>query len=58
MCVGNDDDVRSVALGTDGAVPAMKRDTILVDHTTASAQVAREVHAAAAAAGVGSYNFV
>jgi len=53
MCVGNDDDVRSVALGTDGAVPAMKRDTILVDHTTASAQVAREVHAAAAAAGVG-----
>jgi 3-hydroxyisobutyrate dehydrogenase len=53
MCVGNDDDVRAVALGNDGALAAMKPGTILVDHTTASAQVAREVHAAAAAKDVG-----
>ncbi len=53
MCVGNDDDVRTVALGTDGALAAMTRGTILVDHTTASASVAREVHAAAKARGVG-----
>jgi 3-hydroxyisobutyrate dehydrogenase len=53
MCVGNDDDVRTVALGLDGALGAMKPGTVLVDHTTASAQVAREVHAAAKAAGVG-----
>ncbi len=53
MCVGNDDDVRAVALGADGALSAMKPGAVLVDHTTASAAVAREVHAAAAAAGVG-----
>ena len=53
MCVGNDDDVRTVALGPDGALGAMQRGTILVDHTTASAHVAREVHAAAKAKGVG-----
>jgi 3-hydroxyisobutyrate dehydrogenase-like beta-hydroxyacid dehydrogenase len=53
MCVGNDDDVRAVALGPDGAVAAMQRGTILVDHTTASATVAREVHHAAAARGIG-----
>jgi len=53
MCVGNDDDVRAVVLGADGALAAMKPGSILVDHTTASAQVAREIHAAAAAAGVG-----
>jgi 3-hydroxyisobutyrate dehydrogenase-like beta-hydroxyacid dehydrogenase len=53
MCVGNDDDVRSVVLGADGALAAMKPGSILVDHTTASAQVAREVHAAASAAGIG-----
>jgi 3-hydroxyisobutyrate dehydrogenase len=52
MCVGNDDDVRAVALGPDGALAAMKRGTTLVDHTTASATVAREVHAAAMARGV------
>jgi 3-hydroxyisobutyrate dehydrogenase len=34
MCVGNDDDVRAVALGPDGAVAAMQRGSILVDHTT------------------------
>ena len=52
MCVGNDDDVRAVALGADGALRAMKAGTVLVDHTTASAQVAREVHAVATAGGV------
>jgi len=53
MCVGNDDDVRAVALGSDGAVEAMESGSVLVDHTTASAIVAREVHAAAKARGVG-----
>ena len=53
MCVGNDDDVRAVATGEDGALAAMRSGSILVDHTTASAQVAREMHAAAAAKGVG-----
>jgi len=53
MCVGNDDDVRAVALGPTGAVAAMRAGTVLVDHTTASATVAREVHAAAEARGVG-----
>jgi 3-hydroxyisobutyrate dehydrogenase-like beta-hydroxyacid dehydrogenase len=52
LCVGNDDDVRTVALGPDGALSAMKRGSILVDHTTASATVAREVYAAAKARGV------
>ena len=53
MCVGNDDDVRAVALGAEGALAAMASGTILVDHTTASALVAREVHAAAKARGIG-----
>ena len=53
MCVGNDDDVRAVALGPNGAVAAMQRGSILVDHTTASATVAREVHQAASARGIG-----
>ena len=52
MCVGNDDDVRSVITGADGALAGMTAGTVLVDHTTASAQVAREMHAAAAAKGV------
>jgi len=52
LMVGNDDDVRAVALGENGALAAMKPGTILVDHTTASATVAREVHAAAQARGV------
>jgi len=52
MCVGNDDDVRAVALGPDGVVAAMQPGSILVDHTTASATVAREVHKAAAARGI------
>ena len=53
MCVGNDDDVRSVATGADGALAGLASGAILVDHTTASAEVAREVHAVAAAKGVG-----
>lgn len=52
-CVGNDDDLRAVTLGPDGAFAGMKFGAVFVDHTTASAQVARELHAAAAAAGLG-----
>jgi 3-hydroxyisobutyrate dehydrogenase len=52
MCVGNDDDVRAVANASDGALAGMGRGTILVDHTTASAGVAREVHAVASAKGI------
>jgi 3-hydroxyisobutyrate dehydrogenase-like beta-hydroxyacid dehydrogenase len=51
-CVGNDDDLRSVVLGEQGALAGMKPGAIFVDHTTASANVARELHAAAAALGV------
>ena len=46
-CVGNDDDLRSVALGPDGAFAGMKPGALLVDHTTASANVARELSLAA-----------
>jgi 3-hydroxyisobutyrate dehydrogenase len=46
-CVGNDDDLRSVTLGADGAFAGMKPGAIFVDHTTASATVARELYAAA-----------
>jgi 3-hydroxyisobutyrate dehydrogenase len=46
-CVGNDDDLRSVTLGADGALAGMKPGAVFVDHTTASAEVARELHAAA-----------
>ena len=53
MCVGNDNNVRTVALGPDGALASMRAGSVLVDHTTASAEVARELHAAAAAKGVG-----
>jgi 3-hydroxyisobutyrate dehydrogenase-like beta-hydroxyacid dehydrogenase len=53
MCVGNDDDVRAVALGASGAVPAMEQGAVLVDHTTASADVARELAAACAERGLG-----
>ena len=42
-CVGNDDDLREVAVGPEGALPAMERGAIFVDHTTASAAVAREL---------------
>ena len=44
-CVGNDDDVRSVVYGPQGALVGMKPGSILIDHTTASADVAREVSA-------------
>ena len=53
MCVGNDDDVRAVALGDAGALAGMSPGAILVDHTTASAGVARELAEACATAGVG-----
>ena len=46
-CVGNDDDLRAVTLGKDGAFAGMKAGAILADHTTASADVARELHGAA-----------
>jgi 3-hydroxyisobutyrate dehydrogenase len=55
MCVGNDDDVRAVALGPDGAFGAMGKGTIFVDHTTASAEIARELYAAAKK---GGFDFV
>jgi len=51
-CVGNDDDLRSVALGDDGAFAGMKHGAVFVDHTTASADVARELAQAAAALGL------
>ena len=43
-CVGNDDDLRAVTIGPDGAFDGMKRGATFVDHTTASAQVARELN--------------
>jgi len=46
-CVGNDDDLRSVTLGANGAFAGMQPGTIFVDHTTASADVARELYGAA-----------
>jgi 3-hydroxyisobutyrate dehydrogenase len=50
-CVGNDDDVREVTLGPDGAFHGIGQGAVFVDHTTASAEIARELHAAAAARG-------
>jgi 3-hydroxyisobutyrate dehydrogenase len=46
-CVGNDDDLRSVAFGNDGILAGMDEGAVFVDHTTASADVAREIYAAA-----------
>ena len=51
-CVGNDDDLRSVALGEQGAFTGMKRGAIFVDHTTASANIARELQVQAHAVGL------
>jgi len=51
-CVGNDDDLRSVALGENGALAGMSRDAVFVDHTTASANIARELNALAKARGL------
>jgi 3-hydroxyisobutyrate dehydrogenase len=52
-CVGNDDDLRQVTLGEDGALAGMAKASLFVDHTTASAEVARELSAAAKAKGLG-----
>jgi 3-hydroxyisobutyrate dehydrogenase/2-hydroxy-3-oxopropionate reductase len=52
-CVGNDDDLRSVTSGKDGVLQTMKSGAILIDNTTASADVARELYAAAKEKGVG-----
>src|SRR5664280_2295143 len=46
-CVGNDNDLREVTLGADGAFAGMAKGKIFVDHTTASAEIARELYAAA-----------
>lgn len=53
MCVGNDNDVRSVVYGEQGVLAAMAAGSVLIDHTTASAELARELAAAAAEKGVG-----
>lgn len=52
-CVGNDADLREVTLGADGAFSALKPDAVAIDNTTASAEIARELHAAAKAKGAG-----
>lgn len=52
-CVGNDDDLRSVVLGENGALAGMAPGTIFVDHTTASAEVARELYEKARELGIG-----
>jgi 3-hydroxyisobutyrate dehydrogenase-like beta-hydroxyacid dehydrogenase len=51
-CVGNDEDLRAVVLGDNGAAAGMARGSIFVDHTTASAAVARELYAAAGQRGL------
>ena len=53
VCVGNDDDVRSVIYGADGVLAGVKKGGIIVDHTTASATLARELAAKCAEQGVG-----
>ena len=52
-CVGNDDDVRAVTLGDDGIMAGIGDGSVIVDHTTASATVAREINDAAAARNIG-----
>ncbi|MBO0345062.1 NAD(P)-dependent oxidoreductase [Roseibium sp. CAU 1637] len=52
-CVGNDDDLRAVTIGPDGAFSALKSDAIFIDNTTASAAVARELYLAAKEKGCG-----
>ncbi len=51
-CVGNDDDLRAVTLGSDGAFAGMAQGAVFVDHTTASAEIARELHREARARGL------
>jgi 3-hydroxyisobutyrate dehydrogenase-like beta-hydroxyacid dehydrogenase len=53
VCVGNDDDLRQVVLGDDGILAGIADDTIIVDHTTASADIAREIHSLAAERSIG-----
>ena len=53
MCVGNDDDVRQVALGQDGVLAGAAKGAVVVDHTTASALLAEELAGVAAETGVG-----
>jgi 3-hydroxyisobutyrate dehydrogenase-like beta-hydroxyacid dehydrogenase len=53
ICVGNDDDVREVATGTDGVFEGVRPGAVVVDHTTASARLARELEAVAAGQEVG-----
>jgi 3-hydroxyisobutyrate dehydrogenase len=52
-CVGNDDDLRSVTLGPEGAFPSMRPGSVFIDNTTASAEVARELYAAGKTRGIG-----
>ena len=52
ICVGNDDDLRSVVLGDTGALAGAAKNAVMIDNTTASADVARELYAAAKDAGV------
>lgn len=52
-CVGNDDDLRSVVLGESGAFAGMGKNSVFVDHTTASAEVARELYSLANSLGLG-----
>lgn len=52
-CVGNDNDLRAVTIGADGAFAGMTKGAVFVDHTTASAEVARELNEAAKKAGFG-----
>jgi 3-hydroxyisobutyrate dehydrogenase len=52
-CVGNDDDLRSVTIGENGAFGAMKKGAVFIDNTTASANVARELAAEAEKRGIG-----
>jgi 3-hydroxyisobutyrate dehydrogenase len=54
-CVGNDNDLREVTLGADGAFAGMKKGAVFVDHTTASAEIARELYAEA---GKRSFDFI
>ena len=53
MCVGNDNDLRSVVFGDNGALAGMQKGAILVDHTTVSATIAREIYEKAKSMGVG-----
>ena len=53
-CVGNDDDLRAVTLGPEGAFHTLKAGAVFIDHTTASATIARELHGAAGERGAGA----